>query len=213
MSRAIRKPAAERRADITAAAVALALEEGLAGVTMRAVATRIGVAPALVAHYEPNMDELVTSTFRAIVGGELDELEVQLSPIASAAEKLVLFVSTLLDGSRDAVTHVWVDGWSLGRRNETLAEGVRAEMDRWHAAITRILVAGSATGELGLREGAADAVAWQILGMIDGLNAHALVRWGRDANRPDLLRSVLDAILRPETAQNSTETTSLKRDF
>lgn len=51
-------------------------------------------------------------------------------------------------------------------------------MDRWHAAITRILVAGSATGELGLREGAADAVAWQILGMIDGLNAHALVRWG-----------------------------------
>lgn len=123
MSRAIRKPAAERRADITAAAVALALEEGLAGVTMRAVATRIGVAPALVAHYEPNMDELVTSTFRAIVGGELDELEVQLSPIASAAEKLDLLVSTLLDGSRDAVTHVWVDGWSLGRRNETLAEG------------------------------------------------------------------------------------------
>lgn len=213
MSRAIRKPAAERRADITAAAIALALEEGLAGVTMRAVATRTGVAPALVAHYEPNMDELVTSTFRAIVGGELDELEMQLSPIASAAEKLDLLVSTLLDGSRDAVTHVWVDGWSLGRRNDTLAEGVRAEMDRWHAAITRILVDGSSTGEFSVREGAADAVAWQILGMIDGLNAHALVRWGRDANRPDLLRSVLDAILRGETAQNSTETTSLKRDF
>lgn len=213
MSRAIRKPAAERRADITAAAIALALEEGLAGVTMRAVATRTGVAPALVAHYEPNMDELVTSTFRAIVGGELDELEMQLSPIASAAEKLDLLVSTLLDGSRDAVTHVWVDGWSLGRRNDTLAVGVRAEMDRWHAAITRILVDGSSTGEFSVREGAADAVAWQILGMIDGLNAHALVRWGRDANRPDLLRSVLDAILRGETAQNSTETTSLKRDF
>ena len=211
MSRAIRKPAAERRADITAAAVALALEEGLAGVTMRAVATRIGVAPALVAHYEPNMDELVTSTFRAIVGGELDELQVQLAPIASAAEKLDLLVGTLLDGSRDAVTHVWVDGWSLGRRNETLAQGVRAEMDRWHEAITRILVVGRKTGEFGVRE--ADAVAWQILGMIDGLNAHALVRWGRDADRPDLLRSVLDAILKPETAQNPTETTSLKRDF
>ena len=59
-------------------ATALALEEGLAGVTMRAVASRIGVAPALVAHYEPNMDELVTSTFRAIVGGELDELGVPM---------------------------------------------------------------------------------------------------------------------------------------
>ncbi|MBF4550252.1 TetR/AcrR family transcriptional regulator [Pseudoclavibacter sp. VKM Ac-2888] len=211
MSRAIRKPAAERRADITAAAIDLALEEGLAGITMRAVATRIGVAPALVAHYEPNMDELVTSTFRAIVGGELDELEVQLAPVSSASKKLDLLVGTLLDGSRDAVTHVWVDGWSLGRRNEILAEGVRAEMDRWHAAITRILVDGSATGEFRVRE--ADAVAWQILGMIDGLNAHALVRWGRDADRADLLRSVLDAILRTETAQTPTETTSLKRDF
>ncbi|WP_371031045.1 TetR/AcrR family transcriptional regulator [Pseudoclavibacter sp. JSM 162008] len=211
MSRATRKPAAERRADITAAATALALEEGLAGVTMRAVANRIGVAPALVAHYEPNMDELVTSTFRAIVGGELDELEVELAPVGSASARLDLLVATLLDGSRDAVTHVWVDGWSIGRRNETLAEGVRAEMDRWHDAITRILVAGSATGEFRVRE--PDAVAWQILGMIDGLNAHALVRWGRDADRPDLLRSVLDAILRVETAQNPTETTSLKRDF
>ena len=67
MSRAARRPPAERRAELAASARAVALDEGLAAVTLRAVAARAGVTPALVAHYHESMDALVAETFTSIV--------------------------------------------------------------------------------------------------------------------------------------------------
>uniref|UniRef100_UPI0035B20C3D TetR family transcriptional regulator n=1 Tax=Microbacterium sp. TaxID=51671 RepID=UPI0035B20C3D len=61
-STATRRSAAERLQQISSAAQALAREAGLSAVTLRAVATEIGVAPALVAHYVPSMDALVGDT-------------------------------------------------------------------------------------------------------------------------------------------------------
>ena len=65
-TRASRKSPAERSAEIADAARQVALEHGLAAVTLRSIAARVGVAPALVAHYQPNMDALVASTFGTI---------------------------------------------------------------------------------------------------------------------------------------------------
>jgi AcrR family transcriptional regulator len=57
-----RRSAAERVAQIADAARAIAIESGLSAVTLRAVASEVGVAPALVAHYAPSMDDLVADT-------------------------------------------------------------------------------------------------------------------------------------------------------
>lgn len=175
-----RKSPDERRDEVAAAAVGIALEQGLAAVTLRAIATRIGVAPGLVAHYAPSMDDLVAATFTAVVGAELDDIDALLAPGTDAAARLAMLVDTLLDGSRDDVTLVWVQAWGLGSRNEPLAASVRAQMDRWQATIAGVLAEGEQRGVLDLSGDDADAVAWQILAMIDGLNAHSLVRW-RDA--------------------------------
>ena len=67
-TRAARKSPAESSAEIADAARLVALEHGLAAVTLRSVAARVGVAPALVAHYQPNMDVLVAQTFGTIDG-------------------------------------------------------------------------------------------------------------------------------------------------
>ena len=40
------------------------------------------------------------------------------------------------------------------------------------------------------------AVAWQLLGMIDGLNAQALVRWGVAAERGSLIAHAVEGMLR-----------------
>ncbi|GAA1938242.1 TetR/AcrR family transcriptional regulator [Agromyces allii] len=180
MSRPVRKKAArktpaERSAEITDAARDVALEQGLYAVTLRSVAARIDVAPALVAHYEPNMDALIASTFGTVVATELAEVAALLAPLPTPRERLAQLLDTLLDGTRADVTVIWVEAWAMGRRNEALAQRVRDEMDDWHAFLLGIVESGVAAGEFETDDAA--SVAWQLLGMIDGLNAHALVRW------------------------------------
>jgi len=189
MSRAARRPPAERRAELSAAARDVALADGLAAVTLRGVAARAGVAPALVAHYHPAMDELVASAFRAVVAAELDEVRGLLAPVDGPTARLAALLRTLLDGTREDVTLVWVEAWALGRRNEALAAAVRDEMDAWQALILSVIGDGVVTGEF--RPDDPAQAAWQLLGMIDGLNAQALVRWGAGGERgPALARAV-----------------------
>ncbi len=198
MSRAPRKKSArkspvERAAEIADAARAVALEHGLYGVTLRSVAARIDVAPALVAHYQPNMDALVATTFTTIVAAEIDEVDAMLGDLPTPAARLSALIETLLDGTRDDVTVVWVEAWALGRRNDALAASVREQMDAWQAVVQGVVEQGVATGEFETPDAA--AVAWQLLGMIDGLNAQALVRWGDAGARGSLIGHAIEGML------------------
>ncbi|MDF2574693.1 MAG: TetR family transcriptional regulator [Agromyces sp.] len=198
MSRAQRRPAArksppERAAEVADAARDLALEHGLTAVTLRGVAARVGVTPALVAHYEPSMDALVAATFTSIVAAEIDELERLVTRVRTPTARLAALIDTLLDGTRDDVTVVWVEAWALGRRNEVLAASVREQMDAWQAVVEGIVEAGIASGEFQATDAA--TVAWQVLGMIDGLNAQALVRWGDAGARGSLIGAAIEGML------------------
>lgn len=191
-ARAPRRSPAQRRDEIARAAISLALDEGLSAVTLRAVAARTGVTPALVAHYVPSMEELVARTFTAIVGEELDEIAA-LAASGSAVFRLATVLRTLLDGTRDDVTLVWVDAWALGRRSETLAAAVRAAMDRWQGTLESVLEAGIRDGAFRIPDAA--AAAWQLLGMIDGVNAQSLVRWGGAPDRSALMERAVEGML------------------
>jgi AcrR family transcriptional regulator len=192
-TRASRKSPAERSAEIADAARNVALEHGLAAVTLRSVAARVGVAPALVAHYQPNMDALVASTFAAIVAAEIDEVEALLAARPGPRERLAALLDTLLDGTRDDVTVVWVEAWALGRRNDALAASVREQMDAWQGVVERVVEEGVAEGEFTTDD--ASAAAWQLLGMIDGLNAQALVRWGDAGARGSMIHGAVEGML------------------
>jgi AcrR family transcriptional regulator len=192
-TRASRKSPAERSAEIADAARQVALEHGLAAVTLRSIAARAGVAPALVAHYQPNMDALVATTFATIVAAEIDEVARLLDERPGPRERLGALLDTLLDGSRDDVTVVWVEAWALGRRNEALAASVRDQMDAWQAVVQGVVEQGVADG--GFETDDAAATAWQLLGMIDGLNAQALVRWGDASDRGSLIHRAVEGML------------------
>lgn len=188
-----RRSPEERIAQIAAASRALALEQGLAALTLRAIAARTGVTPALIAHYEPNMDALVAATFRAIVSAEIDDIAVLLGDLPSSTARIRGLIDTLLDGTRDAVTVVWVEAWAIGRRNDALAQAVRAEMDAWQAVVEDIVECGVAGGEFEAVDAA--TTAWQLLGMIDGLNAQALVRWKQTGERASLIHRAVEGML------------------
>ncbi|MGK9220621.1 MULTISPECIES: TetR/AcrR family transcriptional regulator [unclassified Microbacterium] len=190
--RAPRRAPAERRAEIAAAARAIALADGLHAVTLRAIAARASVTPALVAHYAPAMEELVATTFAGIVGDELAEV-AQLVAGEAPRDALRALIETLLSGTRDDVTAVWVEAWALGRRSDPLAAAVREQMDAWARLLREVIEAGAADGSFRVED--PSAAAWQLLGMIDGLNAQALVRWGGAAERAELLLRAAEAML------------------
>jgi hypothetical protein len=56
-----------------------------------------------------------------------------------------------------------------------------------------VIEAGVASGEFETPDAA--SVAWQLLGMIDGLNAQALVRWGDATARGSLIGHALEGML------------------
>jgi len=182
-----------KSSELAASARAVALDEGLAAVTLRAVAARAGVTPALVAHYHESMDALVAETFTSIVAAEIAELRGLLASAPSPAAGLATLLRTLLDGTRDDVTVVWVEAWALGRRNPALGAAVRDQMDAWSGVIEGVIADGVATGDFRVED--PRAVAWQLLGMLDGLNAQALVRWGGAADRGSLLAHAVEGML------------------
>ncbi|MFJ6804981.1 TetR/AcrR family transcriptional regulator [Streptomyces anulatus] len=111
--RGARGPAPERsRTQITAAAVALADAEGLAAVSMRALAQRLGTGPASLYRYVGSRDELLDLMADAVAG------ELDLSG-ATGGDWLDDLVGLALQ-SRDAhVRHPWLADLN-DRRGEVL---------------------------------------------------------------------------------------------
>lgn len=187
-SRAPRRSPEERRAAIAEAARSVALTDGLGGTTLRAVAARAGVAPALVAHYaEAGMDALVAEAFTGIVAHELAEVAALVARESEPRRALAAMIRTLASGGRDDVTAVWVEAWTLGRRNEPLAAAVRGQMDAWHRLVRSVVEPFDVSDP--------DSAAWQILAMIDGTGAQSLVRWGESEDRSELLLRAVEGLL------------------
>ena len=188
--RAERRPPAVRAAEIRDAARAIALEGGLNAVTLRSIANRVGVTSALVAHYEPNMEALLASTFTGIVHTELAEVSERLARERTPTDALRQLITTLLEPARQETTAIWLDAWSLGRRNDVISDAVRIEMDAWQDFVVGIIQAGIDSGEFASTE--PDTVAWQLVGMIDGLNAQSLVRYRDAQSRSRLLGHAME---------------------
>jgi AcrR family transcriptional regulator len=189
-SRAKRKSGPERAAEIARTAREIARYDGLDAITLRSIAARIGVTPALVSHYEPSTEGLVATTFGAIAGAELAEITRELSALPSSVEALRALIDTLLGPDRSTVTTVWLDAWSVGRRNLALAREVGVQMDAWQAFLVALLNRGAARGEFAVAD--SGALAWQLLAIIDGINAHAVVRYGDARGQRDLVRTVAE---------------------
>jgi len=94
----------------------------------------------------------------------------------SSVDALRALLRDLLGPERGTVTSIWLDAWSVGRRNAALAREVAVQMDAWQKFLVSVLNRGCAGGEFVVAD--TGTLAWQLLAIIDGLDAHAVVRHG-----------------------------------
>jgi len=125
-----RKTSDERRDEIVRATLQLVAVKGFAGVTLREVATEVGVVHGLIRHYFASRDELVAAAFDFAVSAEIESDRVLLEGLEPVSA-----LAGWLAATPEHHYRVWIDAWSEAGRTPALA----AALDRHHRDCERIL--------------------------------------------------------------------------
>ncbi|MQA04500.1 MAG: TetR family transcriptional regulator [Streptosporangiales bacterium] len=168
-----RKEPAQRRAEIIEVAVALADEIGLDRLTGRDIAARMGVAPGLLHHYFPQIDDLIVEAFRHVVTTDIEQLADGLDDLP-ATEALTEFRTRSLARRREAVLALWMSAWVTASRRPKLAREVDRQMAAGVDLLARVIDKGRRAREFATDDSAQSA--WRILVTLAGIAVQRSIR-------------------------------------
>ncbi|MFE7467116.1 TetR/AcrR family transcriptional regulator [Streptomyces sp. NPDC057499] len=196
--RRVRKPAAERRHEIVAAAARVGLEEGLECVTRQRIADGLGVQSGLIHHYFPVVEELVAEAFARATTAELDGLLPEGEVAAAGADGplgILRRFFTLISGAEfDNVSRLWLNARHLSRYRPVLHGQVVVQELRWCRRIERIVERGVRERVFRCEDPWGAAV--RILAVVDGAGAYVNTSADRRAAPlADLARTLAEAEL------------------
>lgn len=163
----VRKPPHERRAEIIAEAAAIALEQGLERVTLRAVAEALGVRPGLITHYFPAAEDLVVEAFVAAVSGERERL---FPADGSPLRRMAVLVSRAQSEDARDLARLWLNARHLSRFRPVLAESLERQEALDRERLTALVAAGIAEGAFPIDDAFTACV--RILIAVDGFGAY-----------------------------------------
>ena len=159
----VRKQPEERREEILSAAASIALDEGLERITLRAVATRLGVRPGLISHYFPAAEDLVDEAFARAA---IIERERFFPTDGAPVERLAHFVGHIRSGASLPLARLWLNARHLSRFTPSL-DATLTEQDALDRARLRELIEdGIASGDFADVD--AEAASIRILIAVDG---------------------------------------------
>src|SRR4029077_5840137 len=99
----------QRRDAIVDAALAVALEKGLASTTVRDVASEMGTSSGLIHHYFDSMDDVLAAAFERAASADLDRSAARMAAAASPREALATFFRTYAPVEADWAFQLWLD--------------------------------------------------------------------------------------------------------
>ncbi|MFJ5720635.1 TetR/AcrR family transcriptional regulator [Streptomyces sp. NPDC093149] len=176
------------------AMVAIA-EDGLAGLTMSALARRLGTSGGHILYYFGSKDLLLLEALRWSENALTDERRALLTRRVGIERKLELFLELYLPrGPRDPRWTLWIELWARTASNEPLRQA-QAEIDRgWQDDLESLLAKGVRQGRF-----AADldvtTRASELLALLDGLSTRVVLGQG-GADRDSALRMAMSVTAR-----------------
>ncbi|MEV6247587.1 TetR/AcrR family transcriptional regulator [Streptomyces sp. NPDC051742] len=180
-------------------AMAAIAEDGLASLTMSALAERLGTSGGHILYYFGSKDLLLLAALRWSEAALAEERRALLSRRTTAERKLDHFLRLYLPrGPRDPRWTLWIELWARTPGNSALREA-QEELDRgWQEDLEALLSAGVARRRFAPLD--AGARASELLALLDGLSTRVVLgqESGRDP-RPALeaARSAARALVAP----------------
>ena len=122
-----------RRRHLLRAAFTVAVEDGLAGLTTRAVAAEAGVSQGLVFFHFGNREALLVALLDWLLASVLRHRADRLGPDASPAERLYDLVARELAGlpAHRARVQMLFDYWVMGMRHLDVQTRIRHALDAY----------------------------------------------------------------------------------
>ena len=158
-----RKSPEVRRREILEAVIAIGADRGLDALNVRDVAERCGVAPGLIHHYFPSMDELLAESFGTWADASLKALQ-QLSESASPRVALALTVANVSPDQR-----IWHDALSSASRHQQLRARAKSLSEEYLAHVEGLIRAGIEKEQFACPDPRLSA--WRIILVLDGMVA------------------------------------------
>ncbi|MFJ3582264.1 TetR/AcrR family transcriptional regulator [Streptomyces sp. NPDC090127] len=171
-------------------AMAAIAENGLAALTMSALAERLGTSGGHILYYFGSKDLLLLAALRWSEAALSEERRALLARRLTAERKLDLFLRLYLPhGPRDPRWMLWIELWARTPANEALREAQR-ELDRgWQEDLEALLTKGVDQSRfVPMDADEVTARASELLALLDGLSTRVVL--GQDPG-PDA-RPALD---------------------
>ncbi|MFD3656139.1 TetR/AcrR family transcriptional regulator [Streptomyces sp. 24-1644] len=170
-------------------------EDGLAALTMSALAERLGTSGGHILYYFGSKDRLLLEALRWSEAALTEERRALLSRRVTAERKLDLFLELYLPrGPRDPRWTLWIELWARIPASEPLRRA-QEEMDRaWQEDLESLLAKGVARSAF---SAALDipSRASELLALLDGLSTR-VVLGQRESDRGMALASARSAAAR-----------------
>ncbi len=179
--------------EVVTAAVAVAFDAGLYGVTLEAVAAHLRISRRAVVRVQADEQRLVADAFDRIARGELAETKRIVLANPSPAHQLRILLEVIAEPSGVEMDIIWAQSWSLGQSNQVLGAMVRGHEAAWHSLVASVVRRGVKFDDFFAVD--ADEFAAQILAICAGVNAYSLVGYRSDVDRMHLITSLVRAEL------------------
>lgn len=171
-----RKNPEERRREIVSAAARLAGKAGLSSISLRSVAQEAGVAPGLVNHYFPAVEQLVAEAFAQVGAEDLTEQFAAIRRESAPVQQMRQYLQAALADEPGSMRLLAVEACYLARFQPLLSDALTVLFDAWDAEMSRLIDAGIRKGAFRSDDPMKSAI--HIFALIDGfaLQAAALSR-------------------------------------